>query len=117
MGSLAPRYGDRKRDHPALAADADSEPSSWPARPGSPAGWLRGHVKALGDGGHSLRAAGENRADICLTLPQTKGEQTDTVTVPLPYGDTELSPLRTLELWQLAAVLTKGKVFRRIWLL
>ena len=27
---------------------------------------------------------------IRLTLPQIKGEQTDAVTVPLPYGDTEL---------------------------
>ena len=53
---------------------------------------------------------------IRLTLPQTKGEQTDAVTVPLPYGDTELCPVRALELWQQAAGLTEGPVFRRIWL-
>ena len=53
---------------------------------------------------------------IRLTLPQTKGEQTDAVTVPLPYGDTELCPLHALELWQQAAGLTDGPVFRRIWL-
>lgn len=35
---------------------------------------------------------------IRLTLPQTKGEQTDAVAVPLPYGDTELCPVRALEL-------------------
>ena len=53
---------------------------------------------------------------IRLTLPQTKGEQTDAVTVPLPYGDTELCPVHALELWQQAAGLTEGPVFRRIWL-
>ena len=53
---------------------------------------------------------------IRLTLPQTKGEQTDAVTVPLPYGDTELCPVHALELWQQAARLTEGPVFRRIWL-
>ncbi len=53
---------------------------------------------------------------IRLTLPQTKGEQADAVTVPLPYGDTELCPVRALELWQQAVGLTEGPVFRRIWL-
>ena len=53
---------------------------------------------------------------IRLTLPQTKGEQTAAVTVPLPYGDTELCPVHALEAWQQAADLTEGPVFRRIWL-
>ncbi len=53
---------------------------------------------------------------IRLTLPQTKGEQTDAVTVPLPYGDTELCPVHALEAWMQAAGLTEGPVFRRIWL-
>ena len=53
---------------------------------------------------------------IRLTLPQTKGEQTAAVTVPLPYGDTELCPVRALALWQEAAGITEGPVFRRIWL-
>ncbi len=53
---------------------------------------------------------------IRLTLPQSKGEQANAVTVPLPYGDTELCPVRALELWQQAAGLTEGPVFRRIWL-
>ena len=52
---------------------------------------------------------------IRLTLPQTKGAQTDAVTVPLPYGDTELCPVRALDLWQQAAGLTEGPVFRRLW--
>ena len=33
---------------------------------------------------------------IRLTLPHTKGAQTDAVIVPLPYGDTELCPVHAL---------------------
>ena len=51
-----------------------------------------------------------------LTLPQTKGSQTDAVTVPLPYGQTELCPVRALAAWRTAAGITAGPVFRRIWL-
>lgn len=51
-----------------------------------------------------------------LTLPQTKGEQAAAVTVPLPYGDTELCPVQALERWKAAAGLSAGPVFRRIWL-
>ena len=51
-----------------------------------------------------------------LTLPQTKGDQMDAVTIPLPYGETELCPVQALELWQRAAGLAEGPVFRRIWL-
>jgi len=40
-----------------------------------------------------------------LTLPQTKGAQTDAVTVPLPYGQTELCSVRALAAWQAAAPL------------
>lgn len=51
-----------------------------------------------------------------LTLPQTKGSQTDAVIVPLPYGQTELCPVRALAAWQDAAGIVSGPVFRRIWL-
>ena len=50
-----------------------------------------------------------------LILAQTKGSQIDAVTVPLPYGDTELCPVRALEQWLAAAGITEGPVFRRIW--
>ena len=53
---------------------------------------------------------------IRLTLPRSKGAQEDAVTVPLPYGDTELCPVHALEAWLQAAGLTAGPVFRRIWL-
>ena len=53
---------------------------------------------------------------IRLILPQTKGEQTDAVTVPLPYGDTKLCPVHALEAWQQVPGRTEGPVFRRIWL-
>ena len=51
-----------------------------------------------------------------LTLPQTKGSQTAAVTVPLPYGQTELCPVRALDAWLAAAKIDSGPVFRRIWL-
>jgi site-specific recombinase XerC len=51
-----------------------------------------------------------------LSLPQSKGSQTEAVTVPLPYGHTELCPVRALAAWQAAAGITAGPVFRRIWL-
>ena len=38
------------------------------------------------------------------------------MTVPLPYGDTELCPVHALEAWLQADGLTEGPVFRRIWL-
>jgi integrase len=51
-----------------------------------------------------------------LTLPQSKGSPTDAVTVPLPYGHTELCPVRALTAWLEAAGITSGPAFRRIWL-
>ena len=87
-----------------------------PARPGHPlvgfAGALRRSELA------AIRFEHLERTDrgIRLTLPQTKGEQTEAVTVPLPYGDTELCPVHALEAWMQAAGLTEGPVFRRIWL-
>ena len=53
---------------------------------------------------------------IRLSLPHSKGAQDTAVTVPLPYGDTELCPVHALEAWVQAAGLTAGPVFRRIWL-
>jgi integrase len=52
---------------------------------------------------------------IRLTLPQTKGEQTQAVTVPLPFGDTDLCPVRAITRWQAASGITSGPLFRRIW--
>ncbi len=43
-----------------------------------------------------------------LTLPQSKGSQTDAVTVTLPYGQTELCPVRALATWEEAAGITPG---------
>ncbi len=50
-----------------------------------------------------------------LTLDQTKGSQAAAVMVPLPHGDTGLCPVRALERWLVAAGITQGAVFRRIW--
>ena len=51
-----------------------------------------------------------------LTIPQTKGSQTAAVIVPLPYGQTELCPVRAVTAWLAAAGITDGPVFRRVWL-
>jgi integrase len=51
-----------------------------------------------------------------LTIPQSKGAQAAAVIVPLPYGETELCPVRALARWREAAGITTGPVFRRIWL-
>jgi integrase len=52
-----------------------------------------------------------------LTLPHSKGERTGkAVTVAIPYGTTELCPVRALQRWQAAAGITEGPLFRRIWL-
>jgi integrase len=51
-----------------------------------------------------------------LTLPRSKGAQTEAVLVPLPYGRTELCPVRALSRWLQFAAITEGPVFRRIWL-
>jgi len=37
------------------------------------------------------------------------------VTVPLPYGETELCPVRAVERWIAASGITAGPVFTRIW--
>jgi integrase len=50
-----------------------------------------------------------------LTIPQSKGSQAAAVIVPLPYGETELCPVRALARWREAAGITSGAVFRRIW--
>ena len=51
-----------------------------------------------------------------LTIPKSKGSQAAGVIVPLPYGETELCPVRALARWREAAGITAGPVFRRIWL-
>jgi site-specific recombinase XerD len=51
-----------------------------------------------------------------ITFAQTKGSQSKAVVVPLPYGKTELCPVRALLRWLDSAGITAGPVFRRIWL-
>ncbi len=51
-----------------------------------------------------------------LTIPQTKGSQTTAVSVPRPYGQTELCPVRALTAWLAAGSIVDGPVFRRVWL-
>ena len=44
------------------------------------------------------------------------GRAERSVTVALPYGTTDLCPIRALRSWQEAVGITKGAVFRRIWI-
>ena len=52
-----------------------------------------------------------------VTLPRSKGAQTSAVTVPIPYGKTELCPVRALTRWLGDAGIDEGAVFRRLWVL
>ncbi len=65
-----------------------------------------------------IRMADLERTDrgFGLTLPRSKGSQAAAVTVPLPYGKTELCPVRALSAWLTAASISEGAVFRRLWL-
>jgi hypothetical protein len=54
-------------------------------------------------------------AGLRVTLPHCKGERIGRgVTVALPYGTTELCPIRAVRSWQ-AAGIAAGALFRRIW--
>jgi integrase len=51
-----------------------------------------------------------------LTLPLSKGERTGkAVTVAIPFGTSDLCPVRALQHWLIVAGITEGPVFRRIW--
>jgi integrase len=52
---------------------------------------------------------------LVLALPQTKGSQAAAVRVPLPYGSTELCPVRAIGRWRAAAAIEAGPLFRRLW--
>jgi len=64
-----------------------------------------------------IRMADLERTDhgFQLTLPRSKGSQTAAAIVPLPYGKTELCPVRALSQWLDAANITDGAIFRRLW--
>lgn len=53
---------------------------------------------------------------LMLALPRSKGDREGRgVLVPLPFGATELCPVRALRRWTAAAGITAGPVFRRVW--
>ena len=53
---------------------------------------------------------------LMLALPRSKGDREGRgVLVPLPFGVTELCPVRALRRWMAAAEITAGPVFRRVW--
>jgi integrase len=63
-------------------------------------------VGDLEEGEHGLR----------ITLPFSKGDREGRgVQVGIPYGTSELCPVRALKRWLSAAGITQGPLFRRIW--
>ncbi|MGG5889781.1 site-specific integrase [Falsiroseomonas sp. HC035] len=52
---------------------------------------------------------------LVLELPQSKGSQAAAVRIPLPYGSTELCPVRAIRNWRAAAAIEAGPLFRRLW--
>lgn len=53
---------------------------------------------------------------LMLALPRSKGDREGKgVLVPLPFGATNLCPVRALRRWMAAAEITAGPVFRRVW--
>jgi hypothetical protein len=51
-----------------------------------------------------------------VTLPVSKGDRArKDVQVGIPYGGSDLCPVRALARWREAAGITAGPVFRRIW--
>lgn len=58
----------------------------------------------------------ESDKGLMLALPRSKGDRDGKgVLVPLPFGATELCPVRALRQWLTAAGITTGPVFRRVW--
>lgn len=58
----------------------------------------------------------ESDQGLMLALLRSKGDREGKgVLVPLPYGVTELCPIRAMRRWMQAAETTSGPVFRRIW--
>lgn len=52
---------------------------------------------------------------LVLELLQSKGSQAAAVRIPLPYGSTELCPVRAIRDWRVAAGIESGPLFRRLW--
>jgi integrase len=58
----------------------------------------------------------ETEHGLRITLPVSKGDRAMKGTVVgIPYGQSELCPVRALRRWLAAAGITEGPLFRRIW--
>ena len=59
----------------------------------------------------------ETEHGLRVTLPVSKGDRASKgVVVGIPYGSSDLCPVRALRRWQQAAGITEGALFRRIWM-
>jgi len=124
--------GDRRR-HSALRPEADQQACRDDRRPACPARSHQGRparqpgsrALLVGFSGSSRRSelAGISIQDIertdrglTIELERSKASQEKTAQVPLPYGKTDLCPVRALTQWPGVADITRGPTFRRIWL-
>jgi site-specific recombinase XerC len=58
----------------------------------------------------------ESEHGLRITLPFSKGDrERKGIQVGVPYGTSELCPVRALKRWRDAAGITQGPLFRRIW--
>ena len=82
-----------------------------PARPRAAAGRLRRRAAPRRTRRHPGRAPRSSATrGLRLTLPRSKGDRDGkAVTVAIPYGSTELCPVRALRRWQDAAGITDGR--------
>jgi hypothetical protein len=97
--SPEPTAGDRGGNHPAR--------SCWSGLPGPFAAQSRIRVEHQEETEHGLRIN---------TLPASKGARGMKGTVVgVPYGSSDLCPVRALRRWQQVAGITEGPLFRRIW--
>jgi hypothetical protein len=99
-------------DTAAAAPDRAAErrnfvsPSTRAARWCRRAELARIRVEHLAETEHGLR----------ITLPVSKGDRAmKGAVVGIPYGQSELCPVRALRRWLDAAGITEGPLFRRIW--
>ncbi len=106
--------GDRR--HPPADPGAHPQRPARATRSRADSRRLRRRATPFGPGAIRVEQLGQTERGLRLTLHQTKGSQTDAVIVPLPYGHTELCPVRALTAWLEAASIESGPVFRRIWL-
>jgi hypothetical protein len=80
----------------------------------------------IADPTRDMRLAAAARKNLAVQLwpvfepldrgPNSKGERTGkAVTVAIPFGTSDICPVRAVQHWLIVAGITEGPIFRRIW--